>query len=53
MMRSAGTGSPVTVSSVVNQSVMCMISLLCRPAGIRPGQRTMQGVRSEPSIPVK
>ena len=49
MIRSPGTFAPATLSSVRYQSTACTSSLLTFPAGTFPGQRTMQGVRFDPS----
>jgi len=51
--RSRGTDAPAMVARVVKVSTSCTISLLTRPAAILPGQRTMKGTLSEPSICVK
>ena len=52
MIRSPGTVAPAACSRVVNQSTSCTSSLLTLPAGTLPGQRTMHGVRLEPSSEV-
>jgi len=51
--RSCGTVAPAIVAKVAKVSTSCTISLLTRPAAIRPGQRMMKGTLSEPSICVK
>src|SRR5687767_8325104 len=47
MGRSVGTAAPAVAANVVKVSTSCTISLLTRPAGIRPGQWMMKGARTE------
>ena len=50
--RSVGTVPPPAFTSVVKKSTWWTSSLLTLPAGTLPGQRTMHGVRFEPSSEV-
>jgi hypothetical protein len=43
------SGSPAAARKVGSQSWCWMISLETTPAGIRPGQRTISGMRKAPS----
>ena len=47
--RSSGSGSPARPRSVGKTSMVMAIAGVTRPAGTRPGQRTIMGTRTPPS----